>query len=150
MRVVPLLLIVSLIARGHSHVDRDGALLAIISGALASGLGYVAWYQALRGLTTTRAAVVQLAVPILAAGGGMLFLGEPLAPRLFVSAAMVLKPHEPGRDQPHDIAGPITSSDPVPPRHATPSRCSGSAMALREVVGRALVRAAWLDRQRGA
>jgi len=53
-----------------------GALLALASGMLASGLGYAAWYGALRGLTATRAATVQLSVPPLAAAGGVLVLGE--------------------------------------------------------------------------
>ena len=52
--------------------------------------GYVIWYLALRGLTATRAAVVQLAVPILAAAGGVTFLGEILSRRLVIASAMVL------------------------------------------------------------
>jgi drug/metabolite transporter (DMT)-like permease len=65
-------------------------LLAIASGALASGLGYVAWYSALRSLSATRASLVQLLVPILAAAAGIAFLGEPLSLRLVVSAVIVL------------------------------------------------------------
>jgi drug/metabolite transporter (DMT)-like permease len=90
VRSVPLLLTVSLIALPRFHLERRGALLAVASGALASGLGYVLWYHALGGLTATRAAVVQLAVPILAAAGGVIFLREIISPRLIVSAAMVL------------------------------------------------------------
>ena len=60
------------------HLTRQGVLLALASGALASALGYVAWYAALRALSATRAAVLQLAVPILAAAGGVVILGEPL------------------------------------------------------------------------
>jgi drug/metabolite transporter (DMT)-like permease len=57
---------------------------------VASGAGYVIWYSALRGLTATRAAVVQLAVPILAATAGVIFLGEILSPRLIIASVMVL------------------------------------------------------------
>jgi len=61
-----------------------------LSGSLASGLGYVVWYEALRGLTATRAAAVQLAVPILAGAAGVIFLREIISVRLMISAAMVL------------------------------------------------------------
>ena len=90
VRTVPLVLAVSLIARSQFHVERRGILLAIASGALASALGYVVWYEALRGLTATRAAAVQLLVPILAALGGVIFLAEAVSTRLLLSAVMVL------------------------------------------------------------
>ena len=90
VRSVPLVLAVSLVALPHFYVEREGALFAVASGTLASGLGYVVWYLALRGLTATRAAVVQLAVPILAAAGGVIFLREIISERLIISAAMVL------------------------------------------------------------
>ena len=72
------------------YLTRQGVLLAVASGALASALGYVAWYAALRALSATRAAVLQLAVPILAAAGGVVILGEPLRARLVVAAIVVL------------------------------------------------------------
>jgi drug/metabolite transporter (DMT)-like permease len=72
------------------HVSAEGALLAVLSGALASGVGYVVWYAALRGLTAMRAATVQLAVPVLAAAGGVIFLSEQLSLRLFLSAVVIL------------------------------------------------------------
>jgi drug/metabolite transporter (DMT)-like permease len=90
LRTVPLVLAVSLLARSQFHVQRAGILLAIASGALASALGYVVWYAALRGLTATRAAAVQLLVPILAALGGVVFLAEAISARLVLSAVMVL------------------------------------------------------------
>jgi hypothetical protein len=65
-------------------------LLAVASGALASALGYIAWYAALRSLSATRAAVLQLAAPILAAAGGVLLLGEPLRARLVIAGVVVL------------------------------------------------------------
>jgi len=90
VRTVPLLLCASLLTISQFHIEGVGALFAAISGVMASGAGYVVWYSALRGLTATRAAVVQLAVPILAATAGVVFLGEMLSPRLVLSSALVL------------------------------------------------------------
>lgn len=73
-----------------TRLDVTGVLLALASGALASGLGYAAWYAALRGLTTTRAAIVQLSVPPLAAIGGALVLGEGFPLRLVVSSLLIV------------------------------------------------------------
>ena len=70
--------------------DSAGLLLALASGALASGLGYAVWYTALRGLTATRAAILQLTVPALATAGGVLLLGEPVTPSLLGASAAVL------------------------------------------------------------
>lgn len=75
---------------GDLHADRRGVLLAVASGALTSGLGYVLWYRTLRGHTATSAAVVQLAVPVLAALGGVLLLDEALTPRLLGAGALTL------------------------------------------------------------
>jgi drug/metabolite transporter (DMT)-like permease len=79
-----------LITTGHGHVSQRGALLAVASGALASGVGYSIWYAALRGLTATRAAIVQLAVPVIAAGAAIGLLGETLSPRLVGSGCAIL------------------------------------------------------------
>jgi drug/metabolite transporter (DMT)-like permease len=65
-------------------------MLAALSGAVASGLGYVAWYAALKGLTAARAATVQLSVPVLAAVGGGMLLAEPVTARLVVASAATL------------------------------------------------------------
>ena len=67
-----------------------GLALAAASGSLASGLGYSIWYAALPSLTATRAAIVQLSVPVLAAVGGVLLLGETLTLRLVAAAVLVL------------------------------------------------------------
>ena len=72
------------------QITSRGVWLATASGALASGVGYVIWYAALRGLTRTRAAIVQLAVPILAAIAGVLLLSETVAWRLVASGALIL------------------------------------------------------------
>jgi len=72
------------------HADARGVALAIASGALTSGLGYVVWYAALRRLSALRAAVVQLSVPLIAAVGGVLLLGEAFSLRLGVAALAIL------------------------------------------------------------
>ena len=90
VRSVPLVLIVSLIAFPQLHVERAGALFAAASGTFASGLGYTVWYVALRGLTATRASVVQLAVPVLASTAGVIFLAESISARLLISSGLVL------------------------------------------------------------
>jgi drug/metabolite transporter (DMT)-like permease len=79
---------VSLISR--AHVDLAGIGYAIISGAITSGLGYVIWYSALSGLKATSAAAVQLSVPVLAAAGGSLLLGEPITLRYVFASIAVL------------------------------------------------------------
>lgn len=71
-------------------VSARGLVLASASGALASGLGYSLWYAALPGLSATRAALVQLVVPVLAAGAGIVLLGEQLTPRLAASGGLIL------------------------------------------------------------
>jgi drug/metabolite transporter (DMT)-like permease len=67
-----------------------GVFLATASGVLASGLGYTAWYAALKSLSVTRAALVQLSVPVIAAAGGVIFLGEALTTRLISASAVIL------------------------------------------------------------
>ena len=87
---VPLMVVVSLASLPQFHIRPAGLVLAVASGALASGLGYVAWFAALRRLTAVRAAVLQLSVPVLAAAGGVVFLSEPVSRRLVVAAILVL------------------------------------------------------------
>jgi drug/metabolite transporter (DMT)-like permease len=67
-----------------------GLLLALLSGSLTSGIGYVLWYAALRGLTATRAAIVQLAVPVIAAVGGVVILSESVTTRLVIASLAVV------------------------------------------------------------
>ena len=87
---VGLAVAVRLLALDGGRVTPVGAGLAILSGAVASGLGYVAWYAALPGLTRTQAALAQTAVPVIAAAAGVALLGEPLTPRLAWSGTMIL------------------------------------------------------------
>jgi drug/metabolite transporter (DMT)-like permease len=71
-------------------LDRGGVGYAILSGALASGIGYVIWYSALPGLKAASAATLQLSVPVLAAAGGILFLGESITLRYLLASIAVL------------------------------------------------------------
>jgi drug/metabolite transporter (DMT)-like permease len=73
-----------------TNLDRAGVCYAIISGAIASGVGYVIWYSALPALKATSAATVQLSVPVLAAVGGILFLNESITLRLVLASALIL------------------------------------------------------------
>ncbi|MEX0938939.1 MAG: DMT family transporter [Pirellulales bacterium] len=91
LRSLPLAVALSVAASFAMYrVSWRGLLLAVLSGALASGVGYVLWYAALRGLTATRAAIVQLSVPLLAAVGGILFLSERISFRLTMASVLVL------------------------------------------------------------
>ena len=90
LRAVPLAAIVSVLLLPWMRLDRAGIGYAVISGAIASGLGYVIWYTALYGLKATSAATVQLSVPVLAATGGILLLGEPITFRYLVASIAVL------------------------------------------------------------
>jgi drug/metabolite transporter (DMT)-like permease len=90
LRAVPLAILLSLALRGGTTWDRAGVIYALCSGALASGLGYAVWYTALRGLKATSAASVQLSVPVIAALGGYVFLGEALSLRLLIAGSAIL------------------------------------------------------------
>ena len=87
---VPMAIIVTLLFVNDLHYTWIGLSLAAASGAIASGLGYAVWYAALRGLTASRAATVQLSVPTIAAFGGIAFLSEPASLRLIVASALTL------------------------------------------------------------
>src|SRR5262245_32681546 len=90
VRVVPLITLASLAVMPRIHVEPRGLVLSVASGAVASGLGYVAWYAALTGLSAMRASVVQLAVPIIAAASGVVLLAETVTLRLVLSTILVL------------------------------------------------------------
>lgn len=92
LRTIPLVVLIGgvAMARHATFGDIQGVQLAIVSGAITSGLGYAIWYLALRGLSATRAALVQLGVPPLAAAGGILFLGERAGLRLSIASALIL------------------------------------------------------------
>jgi drug/metabolite transporter (DMT)-like permease len=90
LRAAPFALLSLLPFLSRLRVDTEGWVLALCSGALTSGLGYVIWYAALKGLTAIRAAVVQLSVPVIAAFGGVVLLAEPLTPRLVGASLAIL------------------------------------------------------------
>ncbi len=89
-RAAPLALVASVLFRDQFQFDARGIAYACASGALTSGVGYAIWYAALRGLDVTRAAVVQLSVPALAASGGVLLLGESFNLRLAMASLAIL------------------------------------------------------------
>jgi len=89
-RATPLMLLLSVAMFSQARADATGVALAVASGAIASGLGYVTWYAALRGLSALRAATVQLSVPVIAAFGGVLFLAESISWRLGLASAAIL------------------------------------------------------------
>ena len=90
LRAVPFAAALALAFLPSAHIDRAGVLYAVLSGALASGAGYVIWYTALPGLKAASAATVQLSVPVLTATGGILLLGEPLSLRFLLASVAVL------------------------------------------------------------
>ena len=89
-RTLPLAFLGVFIAWGTLRATPRGVVLAVVSGALTSGVGYVIWYLALRGLTATRAAIVQLAVPVIAAAGGIVVLAEAPTVRLAIASVLIL------------------------------------------------------------
>ena len=90
LRAVPFAALVSIVMIREARVDSLGLIYALISGAITSGLGYVIWYAALPGLNAASAATVQLSVPVLAATGGILLLGEPITLRYVLASVAVL------------------------------------------------------------
>jgi drug/metabolite transporter (DMT)-like permease len=89
-RAVPFAAALSIIFLPWTNYSLAGITYAIISGVVTSGLGYVIWYSALSGLKTASAAIVQLSVPVLAATGGILLLGEPITLRYLLASIAVL------------------------------------------------------------
>lgn len=70
--------------------DTWGVVLAAVSGALTSGLGYALWYTVLRQISATAAAVVQLSVPVITILAGAMLLGEAASPKVLLAALLVL------------------------------------------------------------
>ena len=82
--------VLSLLLAANRNLDITGVWYAIASGAIASGLGYATWYTVLPALKATSAATIQLSVPVIAALGGIVLLGEPLTLRFLVASAAIL------------------------------------------------------------
>jgi drug/metabolite transporter (DMT)-like permease len=87
--VLPAAMCSALLWRGAT-LDAAGLACALASGALASGVGYAVWYTVLPALRVTTAATLQLAVPVIAAVGGIVWLGEALSLRLALAAPAIL------------------------------------------------------------
>lgn len=90
LRAAPIAAALSLLLHEGASVDSAGLGYALASGALASGVGYAIWYAALPALKSTHAATVQLSVPVIAALGGIAFLGEPLTLRMALASVAIL------------------------------------------------------------
>lgn len=90
IRSVPMIVLAGLPFLSQIHLSSLGIIFAVLSGAVASGIGYTVWYAALKYHTSTRAAVLQLAVPIIAALGGVVLLSEEATVRLAISAILIL------------------------------------------------------------
>jgi len=86
----PLAIVASLAMLAEAAWSWPGALLAIASGGITSGLGYVAWYAAIPKLSATHAASVQLTVPVIASLIGVLLLAESVTARLLLASIAVL------------------------------------------------------------
>ncbi len=91
-RALPFFIVIALIVffTKDIRLSQKGVILAIISGAITSGIGYAVWYAALGGLSAIQAGVVQLLVPVIAALGGVVFVSEEISMRLVVSALLIL------------------------------------------------------------
>lgn len=90
LRTLPLAAALMLITMSQIELSGPGVVLAMLSGAIASGMGYSIWYLALPALSATQAAVVQLSVPVIAALGGVLFMAETVSSRLMISSVFIL------------------------------------------------------------
>jgi len=90
LRTIPFTLLLSVLMYSNNLVMSIGVIYAILSGALASGIGYAIWYTVLPSLKATHAATVQLSVPVIAAFGGIIFLSEPMSLRLIFTSVAIL------------------------------------------------------------
>ncbi|MFD2166173.1 DMT family transporter [Thalassotalea euphylliae] len=87
---VPFVLLLALVSYAEVNISISGAVYAMLSGIFASALGYAIWYRALTGLSATEASVLQLSVPVIAAIGGVVFVGEHLSFHLLIATSLVL------------------------------------------------------------
>jgi drug/metabolite transporter (DMT)-like permease len=90
LRTIPFVVLLAVFTLQNMAYSSEGIVLALISGAITSGVGYTIWYIALGGLSSTQAAVIQLSVPVIAAIGGVIFVSETITIRLVISATIVL------------------------------------------------------------
>jgi drug/metabolite transporter (DMT)-like permease len=90
VRSLPFAAVIAVVYLPNLQLSTRGIVLAVLSGAVTSGIGYAIWYAALKYHTSTRAAVLQLAVPVIAAVLGIALLGEDATMRLGIAAALIL------------------------------------------------------------
>lgn len=90
LRAAPIAVALNLFMMNDTSLDQAGIGYALLSGALTSGMGYAIWYRVLPALKATHASIVQLSVPVIAALGGIVFLGEALTWRLAWASAAIL------------------------------------------------------------
>ncbi len=90
LRAAPITAVLSMLMHDHAFFDSAGLGYAVASGALTSGIGYAIWYTVLPAMKATSAAAVQLSVPVLAALGGIVFLGESMSLRLVLASVAIL------------------------------------------------------------
>lgn len=90
VKSVPMIVIASAAFASQINLSARGLWLAVASGAIASGIGYALWYSVLPNLNATRAAILQLSVPLLTAFGGIFLLGENFSLRLLTAAALIV------------------------------------------------------------
>ncbi len=87
---IPLVLMFGFLISTPVLITIKGAGAAALSGTLASGAGYVIWYTALKGLSSTKAAIVQLTVPVITALCGIIFLSEIFSLRFLIASFFIL------------------------------------------------------------
>jgi len=90
IRTLPFVLVLSLVTMADAHYSAHGVWLAMVSGGVASGMGYAIWYVAIGGMSAIQASVVQLLVPLIAAIGGAIWIAEMVGLRLIVAGVMIL------------------------------------------------------------
>jgi len=90
LKTLPFIAILTLFMLPQIKLNPEGIILAIVSGGIASAIGYAIWYIALAGLRNTQAAVIQLSVPVIAAIGGILFVSETMTLRLLIATLFIL------------------------------------------------------------
>lgn len=90
LRAAPFAIAASVVALSGVRLEPTGILLALTSGIVTSGMGYVLWYNVLRSITTSQASIVQLSVPVIASFGGVAFLSEVVSTRLVAASALIL------------------------------------------------------------
>jgi drug/metabolite transporter (DMT)-like permease len=90
LRAMLFAILLSVLLHSNASLEIVGVWYAVASGAVASGLGYAIWYSVLPALKATTSATVQLSVPVIAALGGIIILGESLTIRFVLASLAIL------------------------------------------------------------